>query len=98
MKNLARRIFSMKRSRFTDQQIAFALQQAEQGTAVAEVTRKMGISEQTFYRWKKKFGGLRIDQAKRLKELEKENSRLKRLLADAELDKAILREAASGNF
>ena len=63
-----------------------------------EAVKKIGVTEQTYYRWKKKFGGLRIDQAKRLKDLEKENSRLKRLLADAELDKAILREAASGNF
>ncbi len=67
------------------------------GKTVAEAVKKIGVTEQTYYRWKKKFGGLRIDQAKRLKELEKENSRLKRLLADAELDKAILREAASGN-
>jgi transposase-like protein len=66
--------------------------------AVAEAVKKIGVTEQTYYRWKKKFGGLRIDQAKRLKDLEKENARLKRLLADAELDKAILREAASGNF
>ena len=57
-----------------------------------------GVFEQTYYRWRKEYGGLRMDQAKRLKELEKENARLKRLLADAELDKAILREAASGNF
>ena len=68
------------------------------GKTVAEAVKKIGVTEQTYYRWNKKFGGLRIDQAKRLKELEKENSRLKRLLADAELDKAILREAASGNF
>jgi putative transposase len=68
------------------------------GKTVAEAVKKIGVTEQTYYRWKKKFGGLRIDQAKRLKEPEKENSRLKRLLADAELDKAILREAASGNF
>ena len=68
------------------------------GKTVAEAVKKIGVTEQTYYRWKKKFGGLRVDQAKRLKELEKENSRLKRLLADAELDKAILREAASGNF
>ena len=60
--------------------------------------KKIGVTEQTYYRWKKQYGGLRIDQAKRLKDLEKENSRLKRLLADAELDKAILREAALGNF
>jgi hypothetical protein len=68
------------------------------GKTVLEAVKKIGVTEQTYYRWKKKFGGLRIDQAKRLKDLEKENSRLKRLLADAELDKAILREAASGNF
>ena len=68
------------------------------GKTVAEAVKKIGVTEQTYYRWKKKYGGLRMDQAKRLKELEKENSRLKRLLADAELDKAILREAASGNF
>jgi putative transposase len=70
MTNLARRIFSMKRSRFTEQQIAFALQQAEQGTQVAEVTRKMGISEQTFYRWKKKFGGLMPSEVRKLRQLE----------------------------
>ena len=68
------------------------------GKTVLEAIEKIGVTEQTYCRWKKKFGGLRIDQAKRLKDLEKENSRLKRLLADAELDKAILREAASGNF
>ena len=66
------------------------------GKTVAEAVKKIGVTEQTYYRWKKKYGGLRMDQAKRLKELEKENSRLKRLLADAELDKAILREVAEG--
>jgi transposase len=66
------------------------------GKTVAEAVKKIGVTEQTYYRWKKRFGGLRMDQAKRLKELEKENSRLKRLLADAELDKAILREVAEG--
>ena len=66
------------------------------GKTVAESVKKIGVTEQTYYRWKKQYGGLRIDQAKRLKDLEKENSRLKRLLADAELDKAILREAALG--
>ena len=68
------------------------------GKTVAESVKKIRVTEQTYYRWKKKFGGLRVDQAKRLKELEKENSRLKRLLADAELDKAILREVAEGKF
>ena len=66
------------------------------GKTVAEAVKKVGVTEQTYYRWKKRFGGLRMDQAKRLKELEKENSRLKRLLADAELDKAILREVVEG--
>ena len=67
----------MKRSRFTDQQIAFALQQAEQGTQVGEVTRKMGISEQTFYHWKKKFGGLMPSEVRKLRQLEEENARLR---------------------
>ena len=71
----------MKRSRFTDQQIAFALQQAEQGTQVAEVTRKMGVSEQTFYRWKKKFGGLMPSEERKLRQL-----------ADLSLDKEMLQE------
>jgi putative transposase len=68
------------------------------GKTVAEAVKKIGVTEQTHYRWKKKYGGPRIDQAKRLKEFKKENSRLKRLLADAELDKAILREVAEGKF
>ena len=82
----------MKRSRFTEQQIAFALHQAEQGTAVGEIVRKMGITEQTFYRWKKKFGGLMPSELRRLKQLEEENRRLKRLLADLSLDKEMLQE------
>jgi putative transposase len=88
---------------FTAEQIVGKLREAEvelsRGKKVPEMCRKIGVTEQTYYRWKKKeYGGLRMDQARRLKELEKENARLKRLLADAELDKAILREAASGNF
>ena len=63
-----------------------------------QVCKKLSVTEQTYYLWRKEYGGLRTDQAKRFKELEQENARLKRLLADAELDKAILREAASGNF
>ena len=82
----------MKRSRFTDQQIALALQQAEQGTAVGEVIRKMGISEQTFYRWKKKFGGLTPSEVRKLRQLEEENARLRRLVADLSLDKEMLQE------
>ena len=66
----------MKRSRFNDQQIAFALQQGEPGTQVAEVTRKMGISEQTFYRWKKKFGGLMPSEVRKLRQLKEENAKI----------------------
>jgi transposase-like protein len=62
------------------------------------VCRRLGVSEQTYYRWREEYGGIRTDQAKRLKDLERENQRLKKLLAGAELDKAILKEAASGNF
>jgi putative transposase len=92
----------MPRKRFTPEQIIQNLREAEvllaQGKTIAQVCRKVGITDQTYYRWRKEYGGIRTDQAKRLKDLEKENARLKRLLADAELDKAILREAASGNF
>ena len=72
--------------------------QMSQGISSAIAIRGIGVTEQTYYRWRKEFGGLKLDQARRFKELEKENTRLKRLLADAELDKAILKEAASGNF
>ena len=92
----------MPRRRFAADQIIQHLRDAEvllsQGKTTAEVCKKIGITDQTYYRWLKEYGGLKVDQAKRLKELEKENARLKRLLADAELDKAILKEAASGNF
>ena len=92
----------MARKRFTAEQIIPKLREAEvelaRGRTVAQVCKKLGITEQTYYRWRKEYGSLRMDQAKRLKELEKENARLKRLLADAELDKAILKEAASGNL
>ena len=92
----------MPRRRFTAEQIMQHLREAEillsQEKTIAQVCKKIGITDQTYYRWRKEYGGVRTDQAKRLKDLEKENSRLKRLLADAELDKAILREAASGNF
>ncbi len=82
----------MKRSRFTEQQIAFALQQAEQGTRVSEICRKMGITEQTFYRWKKRFGGLMPSEVRKLRQLEEENRRLRRLVADLSLDKEMLQE------
>ncbi len=69
-----------------------------QGLTVGEVSRKLGITEQTYYRWRREYGGMRIEQAKRLKELDKENSRLKKLVADLSLDISILKEAARGNF
>ena len=91
-----------KRQRYTAEQIIPMLREAEvelaRGATVAQVCRKIGVTEPTYYRWRKEYGSLRMDQAKRLKILEKENARLKRLLAEAELDKAILKEAASGNF
>ena len=82
----------MKKSKFTEEQIAFALRQAESGTTVGEVCRKMGISEATFYNWKKKYGGLGISELRRLKQLEEENARLKRMVADLSLDKQMLQE------
>ena len=69
-----------------------------QGSAVSEASRKIGVTEQTYYRWRKEYGGMRIEQAKKLKSLEKENARLKKLVADISLDNAILKEVAEGNF
>jgi putative transposase len=92
----------MGRKRFSPEQIITMLREAEvflsQGTQVAEVSRKLGVTEQTYYRWRKEYGGMRVDQAKRLKELEQENTRLKKLVADLSLDNAILKEANRGNF
>ena len=85
----------MRESRFTETQIAFALQQAEHGTPVRDVLRKMGISEQTFYRWKKQFSGLGPSELRRLKQLEEENRNLKKLVADLSLDKAMLQDVVS---
>jgi putative transposase len=82
----------MKKSKFTDEQIAFALRQAETGTRVSEICRKFGICEATFYAWKKKFGGLGVSELRRLRQLEDENRRLKRLVADLSLDKEMLQE------
>lgn len=82
----------MKKSKFTEQQIAFALRQAESGTTVAEVCRKMGISDATFYNWKKKYGGLGVSELRRLRQLEEENRKLKQLVADLSLDKVMLQE------
>ncbi len=82
----------MKRSRYTEEQIAFALRQAEGGAAVGEVCRKMGISENTFYRWKRKYAGMGVAELRRLKQLEEENRRLKQLVADLALDKVMLQD------
>ena len=91
-----------KGNRHTAEQIVNNLRQADvelsKGQSIAAVCRQIGITDQTYYRWRKEYGGLKIDQARRFKELEQENARLKRLLAEAELDKAILREAARSNF
>jgi putative transposase len=86
---------AMKKSQFTPQQIAFAVQQAEAGVGVEEVCRKLGISQQTFYRWKKKFAGLGVAEVRRLKLLEEENKKLKALVADLSLDKQILQDVLS---
>ena len=85
----------MKRSRYTEQQIAFGLKQAELGTPVEEVCRKLGISDATFYNWKKKYGGLGPSELRRLRQLEEENSKLKRLVADLSLDKTMLQDVLS---
>lgn len=82
----------MKRSKFTDGQIAIALRQTEEGVSVGEICRKLGISEQTYYRWRKKYGELMPSEMKRLRQLEEENQRLKKLVADLSLDKEMLQE------
>ncbi len=92
----------MGRKRFTAEEIIGKLRQAEvflsQGLPVEEVLRKLGVSGQTYYRWRKEYGGMRVAQAKRLKDVEKENTRLKKLVAELSLDNAILKEASKGNF
>ena len=92
----------MAQKRHTAEQIINKLRQVEvaqaQGASIPQAVKQIGVTEQTFYRWRKEYGGMRLDQAKRLKQLEKENARLKRLVADLSLDKQILKEAAEGNF
>lgn len=85
----------MKRSKFSEAQIGFVLKQAEDGTSVGEVCRKAGISEATFYNWKKKYAGLMPSEMRRLRQLEDENAKLKRLVADLSLDKAMLQDVVS---
>jgi putative transposase len=88
----------MKRSRFTEEQIVHALRQAEAGTPAVEVCRKLGVSEQTFYRWKRQFAGLGVAELRRLRQLEDENRKLKQLVADLSLDKHMLQEALRKNW
>jgi len=92
----------MVRKGYTPEQIINKLREAEvlisQGATAGEASRKIGVTQQTYYRWRKEYGGMRLEQAKRLKEVEKENARLKKLVADISLDNAILKEAARGNF
>ena len=88
----------MKKTRYTEEQIAFALKHAETGTRDGEVCRKMGISEATFYNWKKKFAGLGVTELRRLRQLEGENLRLKKLVADLSLDKEMLQEVLKQKF
>jgi len=92
----------MVRKGFTPEQIIHKLREAEilisQGNTVGEASRRIGVAEQTYYRWRKEYGGVRVEQARHLKDLEKENTRLKKLVADLSLDNAILKEAARGNF
>lgn len=92
----------MARKKHTAEEVVNKLRQADvelgKGGTVAAVCRLLGVTEVTYFRWRRQYGGMKVDQAKRFKELEQENARLKRLLAEAELDKAILREAAKGNF
>ena len=91
----------MAKKTYTPEQIINKLREAEvhlsQGSSIGEASRKIGVTEQTYYRWRREYGGMRVEQAKRLKELEKENSRLKKLVADLSLDISILREASRGN-
>ncbi len=91
----------MARRAYTPEQIINKLREAEvhlsQGGNIGEASRKIGVTEQTYYRWRREYGGMRIEQAKRLKELEKENGRLKKLVADLSLDNAILKEVSRGN-
>jgi len=92
----------MSRKRFSVEQIINHRREAEvllaQGKTVGEICRRIGVSEQSYYRWRREYGGLKVDQARRLKDLEQENARLKRAVADLTLDKLILREAAEGNW
>lgn len=86
------------KKRFTEEQIAYALRQVESGLSVPEISRKMGVSEQTFYRWKKRYAGMGVSELRKLKALEEENKQLKKLVADLSLDKHMLQEVLSKKF
>ncbi len=92
----------MGKKRYTGEQIISKLREAEvlqsSGLSITEISRQLGIKDQTYYKWRKEYGGMRVDQAKRLKEIEQENSRLKKLVADLSLDNAILKETVRGNY
>jgi putative transposase len=88
----------MKKTKFTEEQIAFALRQVDTGTSVDEVCRKMGICQATYYQWRKKYGGLGIAELRRLRQLEEENKKLKQLVADLSLDKAMLQDVLKKKF
>jgi len=88
----------MKKSKLSEEQIAFALKQADTGTSVDEICRKMGISQATFYQWRKKYGGLGVTELRRLRQLEEENRKLKQLVADLSLDKAMLQDVLKKKF
>lgn len=88
----------MKRSRYTEEQISYVLKQVELGAPVVEVCRKIGVTEQTFYRWKNKYGGMLPSDMKRLRQLEEENTKLKKLVADLSLDKIMLQDVLSKKF
>jgi putative transposase len=88
----------MKKSKFTEAQIVFALKQADTGITVEEVCRKMGISEATYYNWKKKYGGLGVTELRRLRQLEEENAKLKQIVADLSLDKQMLQDVLKKKF
>jgi len=94
--------FLVSKKRYGSEQIITKLREVEimlsKGSTIGEASKKIGVTEQTYYRWRKEYGGMKVEQAKRLKELEKENFRLKRLVADLSLDNAILKEVSKGNF